>query len=427
MRILVLGSGGREHALVWKLHQDGHDVHCAPGNAGIAQIATCVKRDPLDFVGVGDYIQRVGIDLTVVGPEGPLVEGIVDRFASLQLPIFGPTSSAARLEGSKAFAKNLMLECGIPTARFENFADAHLARAYVDDQEYPLVIKASGLALGKGAVIVRTKEEAHAVIEEMLIKRTFGTASETIVIEEYLTGEEASIIGITDGRQVVFLASSQDHKALQDGDQGPNTGGMGAYAPAPVVSPDIQATVESQIFAPLLTALHHKGIEYRGVIYAGIMITQTGPYVLEFNCRFGDPETQVILPLLRSDLGELLLASAQGDLSDWKVENRGYYALCVVAASAGYPGAYEKGRPISGELVGDRDVVVFHAGTKRQDSAVVTSGGRVLGVTGLGTTLVEARKRAYWGLGRIEFEGMHYRRDIGEKGIRRLERSGLRG
>jgi phosphoribosylamine--glycine ligase len=430
MKLLVLGSGGREHAIVWKLLRDGHEVVCVPGNAGICRIAECVALNPEDIAAVKEYVRKTGFDLTVVGPEAPLVAGIADEFRRNGLPIFGPGREAAQLEGSKAFSKALMQDAGIPTARFETFTDVGKARSYLAAQRYPLVVKASGLALGKGAVIVHSRQEAETLVEEMMVGLVMGEAGATVVVEEFLFGEEASIIGIADGERVVYLAPSQDHKALLDGDQGPNTGGMGAYAPAPIVTPGLQAAVERQVFVPLLAGLRRRGIEYRGVIYAGIIVTDKGPYVLEFNCRFGDPETQVILPLLSADLGELLLAAANGNLQSAIRSPQSAvagYALCVVAASAGYPGKYEKGKVISGlgeqESRDREDVVVFHAGTKMQDTGVVTSGGRVLGVTGLGPTLPEAKKTAYDALSRVHFEGMQYRHDIGDKGIRRTQDS----
>jgi phosphoribosylamine--glycine ligase len=436
VKILVLGSGGREHAIVWKLRKDGHQVVCAPGNAGICRIAECVALNSEDIAVVKDFVQRTDFDLTVVGPEAPLVAGIADEFRGAGLPIFGPGREGAQLEGSKAFSKALMQEAGIPTARFETFTDVGKAKSYLAGQNYPLVVKASGLALGKGAVIVHSRQEAEKLVEEMMNGRSMGEAGATVVIEEFLSGEEASIIGIADGQRVVYLAPSQDHKALSDGDQGPNTGGMGAYAPAPIVTPELQAMVERQVFVPLLESMHRRGIEYRGVIYAGIMVTDKGPYVLEFNCRFGDPETQVILPLLSADLGELLLAAAKGDLqSAVRTSQPAFagYALCVVAASAGYPGKYEKGKviqlpPTACRLppTAEEGVVVFHAGTKMQDDVVVTSGGRVLGVTGLGPTLPEAKQKAYAALDGIHFEGMQFRRDIGDKGIRRSQKAEIR-
>jgi len=426
MKILVLGAGGREHAIVWKLKKDGHEVVCGPGNAGISQIADCVELNLENIASVVDYARHNSFDLTVVGPEGPLVMGIADAFRSSHLPVFGPNKEAAQLEGSKAFAKHLIRQCRIPTPRFTVFTDVVVAKFYLDAQKYPMVIKASGLALGKGAIVVHTRKEANAVIDQLMVNRTLGEAGSTVVIEEFLTGEEISVIGITDGEHITYLPPSQDHKALLDGDQGPNTGGMGAYAPAPIVTPELQSTIEEQIFTPLLKGLRRRGIEYRGVIYAGIMVTSKGPFVLEFNCRFGDPETQALLPLLDADLGELLLAAAQGKLKSAPPRQPTVpgYALCVVAASDGYPGKYEKGKPISGvggQGSGVGDTMIFHAGTKFMGSQIVTSGGRVLGVTGLGKTLSDAKRKAYAGLSRVKFEGMQYRRDIGDKGIARLK------
>jgi phosphoribosylamine--glycine ligase len=433
MRILVIGSGGREHALVWKLQRDGHEVVCAPGNAGISRVAECVEISPEDIEAVAALATKRGFDLTVVGPEAPLVAGISDEFRRRGLPVFGPNREAAQLEGSKAFSKTLMRQCGIPTARFTAFTNPATAKFFIAAKRFPLVIKASGLALGKGAVVVRSRAEADALIDDFMVRRTVGDGGATVVIEDFLVGEEASIIGITDGERVFYLAPSQDHKALLDLDQGPNTGGMGAYAPAPIVTPELQTMVEQQVFAPLLKGLRQRGIEYRGVIYAGVIVTAEGPYVLEFNCRFGDPETQVILPLLDADLGELLRAAADGNLqsavrSPQSAVSR--HALCVVAASGGYPGRYEKGKvielpPPASRLSPDaeEDVVVFHAGTTMLDDKVVTSGGRVLGVTGLGSTLPEAKQKAYAALNGIHFEGMQFRKDIGDKGIRRSQGS----
>jgi phosphoribosylamine--glycine ligase len=419
MNLFVLGSGGREHALVWKFVRDGHKVTCAPGNAGIAQIAECVQVNLDDNKALAEYAARNRFDLTVVGPEAPLVNGVADEFRPRGLPLFGPTRAGAQLEGSKAFAKGLMQEHGIPTARFETFTDAAQALAYVQSHDYPLVIKASGLAAGKGAVIVQNRDEARLTIEQMLTDEAFGPAGATVVIEDFLVGEEASIIAITDGRAIACLAPSQDHKALLDGDQGPNTGGMGAYAPAPVVTPEVQHAVEQMIFAPLLKGLQAKGIEYQGIIYAGIMMTARGPSVLEFNCRFGDPETQVILPQLKTDLAKLLLAAVQGRLAGVPLVNLPGSVLCVVAASAGYPGSYEKGRLIAGDLSDAADTMVFHAGTARRDGQLVTSGGRVLGVTARADSLPQAKAKAYARLKHISFPGMTYRSDIGDKGIRR--------
>jgi len=424
MRILVVGSGGREHALVWKLAQSGEPVFCAPGNAGISRIAECrpVKAD--DIPGLMKLAAEEKIDLTVVGPEAPLAAGIADDFAAKGLAVFGPTKSAARLESDKGFAKSLMKQQGIPTADFETFEDFDKARDYARGRSLPLVVKASGLAAGKGAVICRTGEEVEATLRMMMVETGLGAAGSTVVIEEFLEGEEASVIGICDGTRVEMLVPSQDHKALLDGDRGPNTGGMGAYAPAPVVTPSLGREIGELVFKPLLAGLQRQGIEYRGVIYAGMMLTSQEPKVLEFNCRFGDPETQAVLPLLRSDLGQTLAACAAGKLGpglEWSADS----AVCVVAASSGYPGKYEKGVKIEGDVVGSDGVVVFHAGTRQtEDGAVVTNGGRVLGVTGKGPSLREARDKAYEALTKVGFAGMTFRKDIAWRGLERIDAKG---
>ncbi|UCG42068.1 MAG: phosphoribosylamine--glycine ligase [candidate division WOR-3 bacterium] len=420
MRILVVGGGGREHALVWKLAQHHKTVFCAPGNAGIARTAECVDIKPDNIPGLADFAAETGIDLTVVGPETPLVDGIGDEFARRGLVLFGPMGDGARLEGDKSFAKRLMQEQGIPTARFEVFDDYEKARTYLADQLIPVVVKASGLAAGKGAVVCATREQAEQALRDMMVEARFGRAGSRVVIEQFLEGEEASIIGVCDGKRVATMAASQDHKRLNDGDQGPNTGGMGAYAPAAVVTEGIADAVEEKVFRPLLKGFDRLGIEFRGAVYAGIMLTKDGPFVLEFNCRFGDPETQAVLPLTEGDLGELLLACAQGDLAGRKPVKSDKAAVCVVAASGGYPGSYPKGLPVSGELFGSDDAVVFHAGTRIEAEGIVTSGGRVLGVTGIGADLPEARDRAYAAIGNISFDGMFFRRDIGHRGLARL-------
>jgi phosphoribosylamine---glycine ligase len=436
VKLLVVGSGGREHALAWKLAQQ-HQVSCCPGNAGISSVAECVDIPATDINRIADHARRERFDLTVVGPEAPLVDGIADEFERLGLPVFGPVRAAARLEGDKAFAKQLMQEQGIPTARFGTFAEYVAARSYLEQTGAPVVVKASGLAAGKGAVICRSRDEAEETLRRMMVEHELGEAGATVVIEEFLEGEEASVIGVCDGERVAMFPSSQDHKALLDGDRGPNTGGMGAYAPAPVVTRELLGRIERDVFRPLLAGFRKMGIEYRGVIYAGMMLTADGPKVLEFNCRFGDPETQALLPLLESDLAELLLACGRGSLSGVEPRWSGNWALTVVAASAGYPGAYPKGKVIEG-LDGlqnaDRrlqnaecrtpdprpQAVVFHAGTKLDGGHVVTNGGRVLAVTGIGTSLQQARERAYERLGTISFDGMQFRSDIGRRGLARL-------
>ncbi|MCX6843750.1 MAG: phosphoribosylamine--glycine ligase [candidate division WOR-3 bacterium] len=420
MRVLVVGGGGREHALVWHLANYGHEVFCAPGNAGIRHIARCEPISTVDLSGLAQFALKQKIDLTIVGPEGPLVAGAADDLERHGLKVLGPGMSGARIEADKAFAKELMLAAGIPTARFQVFTDYDAARNYVRKQPMPVVVKAAGLAAGKGVVIAQNRREAERAVSDMLVEGRYGDAGRAVVIEEFLDGEEVSMIGLCDGRSVQLLAQSQDHKRLLDGDEGPNTGGMGAYAPAPAMTAALQGEVQRQVFSPLLTELARREIDYRGVIYAGLILTAAGPRVLEFNCRFGDPETQVILPLLDGDLAELALACVDGRLREHKVAAAAdRAALCVVAAAEGYPGSYHKGMQVTGDLVGRDEAVVFHAGTRLDENRVVTSGGRVLGVTGIGHTLAEARDRAYKRLERIHFQGMCYRRDIGAQGLAR--------
>lgn len=448
MKVLVIGSGGREHALCWKLAQSSllGRLYCAPGNAGIARHAECVPVAADDLSGLRTFAERKGIDLTVVGPEAPLVAGIVDEFQSAGLKIFGPARSAAQLEGSKAFAKRFMQKYGIPTAGFgifDNYDAAIAALQRVGAQhaaplrKYPVVIKASGLAAGKGVIICQDADRAGETLRAMLLEGRFGEAGSSVVIEEYLQGDEASILALSDGENYFCFPPSQDHKRLLDGDQGPNTGGMGAYAPAPVITPDLQAQIEGRILKPTLAGLREEGSPFMGCLYLGLMMTADGPKVLEYNCRFGDPEAQAVLPLYDGDLLELCLAVANGDISRWggqaflPVHGAGQTgmpdlpkgrdaAVCVVLASGGYPGSYEKGKPISGldDLPARAGVVAFHAGTKLKDGHIVTDGGRVLGVTARARNLPLAVELAYQGVGRIHFEGMSYRKDIARKGLR---------
>jgi phosphoribosylamine--glycine ligase len=420
LRVLVVGGGGREHALAWQFARFHHEVFCTPGNAGIARIARCEEIGGSDFGRLAEFCTKHRIDLTVVGPEVPLVAGIADDFKRRGLRVFGPGADGARLEGDKAFAKTLMQEAGIPTAEFAAFDDVDKARAWLGTRPVPVVVKAAGLAAGKGVVICGTRQQAEKTLVDMMVEGRFGDAGRTVVIEECLVGEEASIIGLTDGSVVRFLAPSQDHKRLRDNDEGPNTGGMGAYAPASVVTAEVMAAVEKQVFTPLLAAFRRRGIDYRGVIYAGLMLTDRGLKVLEFNCRFGDPETQVILPLLEQDLAELAVACVEGHLATCEPVRSSRAALCVVAAADGYPEAYKKGLSIDGDLAGADDVVIFHAGTRSAEGRVVTNGGRVLGVTGLGDDLARARDRAYAAVERIRFPGMFFRKDIGARGLARL-------
>ena len=418
MRVLVVGGGGREHALAWHLANSGHRVFCAPGNAGISHVAACEPIPASDLPGLARFALGQSIDLAIVGPEAPLVAGAADEFERQGLKIFGPRQSGARIEGDKAFAKELMHAAGIPTARFQAFTDFDAARSYLGQHLLPVVVKASGLAAGKGVIVAETRPAAEQAVSDMLREGRYGEAGSKVVIEEFLQGEEVSMIGLCDGRSVQLLAPSQDHKRLLDGDRGPNTGGMGAYAPAPAMTAALQREVQQRVFLPLLAEFARRDIDYRGVIYAGMILTADGLSVLEFNCRFGDPETQVILPLLGEDLAELAMACIDGRLGQpalAPVPDRA--ALCVVAAAEGYPGSYASGLPIAGDLVGSDGVVVFHAGTKAAAGRTVTSGGRVLGVTGIGSSLVEARDRAYRAVERIDFPGMTYRRDIGARGL----------
>jgi len=425
MRVLVVGSGGREHTLCWKIGQSPlvDEVFCAPGNGGIARDAICIDIGAEDIRGLARFVKDNGISLTVVGPEAPLVSGIVDAFQSEGLAIFGPQGKAALLEGSKAFAKEVMHSCSIPTARFGLFTDEGQARAFIRDADYPVVVKADGLAAGKGVLVTSTKEEAYAAVDEVMVKKSFGSAGATVVIEERLSGEEASFIAICDGEHILPLASSQDHKAAFDNDQGPNTGGMGAYSPAPVVDQAVHDAVLERVLYPLVKGLKDRGIVYRGIIYAGLMVNRNGPQVLEYNVRMGDPETQPLLMRCSSDIVPVLLEVARGgSIRDMKLEWNPGPSVCVVLTSGGYPGSYEKGKIISGLDQAEKleGVKVFHAGTRQQDGSLVTNGGRVLGVTASGADLKTAIGTAYEAVSRISFDGMHYRKDIGQKALERL-------
>lgn len=421
MKILVVGSGGREHALVWKITQSRKvkKIFAAPGNGGIANLATLVDIRADDIAGLCYFAKKEKIDLTIVGSEAPLVKGIVDEFNKNKLRIFGADRHTAQLEGSKVFAKELMRDLNVPTADFEVFDDKNRALSYIKTRGAPVVVKADGLAAGKGVFICKTEEEAVRAVDDIMVKRIFGDSGNRIIIEECLEGEEASIIVISDGENIAPMASSQDHKRIFDDDNGPNTGGMGAYSPAPVVEGKVFGDTLDLIVYPIIRGLKDRGTPYKGVLYAGIMITPNGPHVLEFNVRFGDPETQAILPRMKGDLVELIESSIDGKLkkSDNRWDDRA--CVCVVAASGGYPGKYEKKKTITGleEAESLKDVVVFHAGTKREDGSYVTSGGRVLGVTALGEGVEDAIKRSYEAVGKIRFDGMHYRRDIGRRAL----------
>jgi phosphoribosylamine--glycine ligase len=421
MRILVIGGGGREHALVWKLAQSPKvtQIYCAPGNPGIAKVAQCVQIKPDHLAGLLSFAQSQKIDLTVVGPELPLTLGVVNAFQQAGLRIFGPTKAAAMIEASKVYAKQFMRTYQIPTARAQSFDSLEKALVYTRQQQFPLVIKADGLAAGKGVIIVHNLSQAEEGIHQMMKSKLFGAAGERIVIEEFLVGEEATVLVFTDGQGISLMPASQDHKRLLDGDQGPNTGGMGAYAPAPVVTPSIQDRVLRHIVKPTLQGLAKEGSPYKGILYVGLMICQDGPKVLEFNCRLGDPEAQAVLPLLDSDLVDLMEAVVDERLDRMNVRWKPFSAICVVLASAGYPGESTTGLPIHGLDLADQldDVFVFHAGTALHQNQIVTNGGRVLGITALGPDLRTARDKVYKAAGKISFEGMQYRRDIGARAL----------
>jgi phosphoribosylamine--glycine ligase len=426
MKILVIGSGGREHALVWKLGQSPRvdKIYCAPGNAGTGQLAESVPLSSGDLNGLLAFAQEASIDLTVVGPEQPLTLGIVDAFRAAGLKIFGPTKAAAELEGSKVFAKAFMKRHGIPTAEFRSFdyQDRFEAERYISEIPVPIVLKADGLAAGKGVTVCETKDRALEVLDALMGQKVFGEAGTRVVIEEFLVGEEASIFAVTDGREYVTLAPAQDHKRILDNDMGKNTGGMGAYAPAPVVTEDILENVKRTIIRPTLLGMTQEGRPYSGCLYVGLMITEVGPKVIEYNCRFGDPESQVVLPLVDGDLLELMLASVDGTLKSTMAQRKQQTAVCVVVASRGYPDSFDVGKPIVGlEKAVQPDVMVFHAGTRQTGTDIVTSGGRVLGVTALGPgdDLEATVDKAYSCLGQITFDGAYYRSDIGKKGIAR--------
>jgi len=427
MKVLVVGGGGREHTLVWSLAKSPRvkKLFCAPGNAGIAPQAKCVEIAAEDLDGLARFAHREGVDFTIVGPEAPLAAGIVDRWERDQLGrIFGPSARAAELEGSKVFAKNLMRRHGIPTAAYQVFDDPERARAHVDELRSPVVVKADGLAAGKGVTVAATPEEARQAIDAAMVEKAFGEAGREIVIEERLVGEEASILALTDGKTLAVLPTAQDHKPVFDGDQGPNTGGMGAYSPAPVVDEEMLDRIVAEILVPTVHALSREGRRFRGVLYAGLMFTEAGPKVLEFNVRFGDPEAQPIFIRLKGDLLEILLATTEERLDEVEIEWDERPAVCVVLASGGYPGGYEKGKVISGlaEAAKVEDAFVFHAGTSREkDGSVVTSGGRVLGVTALARDLPEAIARAYSTADLISFEGLHRRSDIGAKALAKMK------
>ncbi len=421
MKVLVVGGGGREHALVWKIAQSPKVtmIYCAPGNAGISEQATVVPIKANDLKGLLEFALREKIDFTVVGPEDPLTQGIVDLFESKGLLIFGANKKAAEIEGSKAFAKEMMKKYHIPTAFYEIFDDRNEAIKYIRKQGAPIVVKADGLAAGKGVIVCKTIEEAIQSVDRIMVEKLFGEAGNRVVVEEYLIGEEASYIAFTDGKAILPMASSQDHKPIFDGDQGPNTGGMGAYSPAPVVTDEVNEKIIEKVLRPIIYGMGEEGRTYKGVLYAGLMIHEGHPKVLEFNARFGDPETQPVLMRMKGDIVPVLEACMKGTLSQHRIEWDRRPSVCVVMASKGYPGDYEKGKVIKGleEVSRMEGVFVFHAGTALKGDQVLTNGGRVLGVTGLGEDIPRAIERAYQGVKEISWDGVHYRTDIGQKAL----------
>ncbi|KXG73801.1 phosphoribosylamine--glycine ligase [Thermotalea metallivorans] len=415
MKVLIIGSGGREHAIAWKLGQSPRveKLYCAPGNAGIAGIADIADIKAEDIEALCRFAKEQKIDLTVVGPEAPLVAGIVDRFEEEGLKIFGPNKFCGRLEGSKAFAKDFMVKHGIPTGRYAEFTNLEEAKKAVGMYGYPMVIKADGLAAGKGVVIAANRQEALETLESIMGEKRFGEAGSRVVIEEFLTGIETSILCFVDGETIVPMASAQDYKKIFDGDKGPNTGGMGTYSPSCIYDETIEEAVKNQVLSPIIKGFQKDGFDYKGILFIGLMITKEGPKVLEFNTRFGDPETQVVLTRLETDLLDIMESILQKKLKEQEIKWSQKKTVCVIMASGGYPDDYEKGKVIEGLDAVDEDVVVFHGGTKFEKGKIVTNGGRVLGITAWGDTTAEAREKAYSNVARISFDGMYYRKDIG--------------
>lgn len=423
MKVLVVGGGGREHALCWKLAQSPlvETLYCAPGNPGIAELAECVNIAADEIETLCEFAQAEKIDLTVVGPEVPLTMGIVDTFQAAGLEVFGPNKAAAQIEGSKGFSKNLMAKYNIPTAAYQSFTEHADAVAYIKQQGAPIVVKADGLAAGKGVIVAMTEEEAIAAVDDIMLDQVFGSAGASVVIEEFMEGEEASFFAFTDGKNILPLASSQDHKRVYDNDEGPNTGGMGAYSPAPVVTAALHDEIVETIVRPTIAGMAQDGCPYSGILYVGLMIKDGEPRVVEYNARFGDPEAQPLLMRMKEDIVPILQACARGELNQESLEWHDKAAVCVVMASGGYPAGFAKGLPLSGleEAAKIDDLVVFHAGTSLKDGQVVNSGGRVLGVTGLGSTVQEAIDKAYEGVAVIDWQDVHYRKDIGARALNR--------
>ena len=424
MNVAVIGGGGREHTLTWKLAQSPSvdKLYALPGSDAMASIAECVPIGVEELDRIADFAVEKGIDMIVVGPEVPLTEGIADVCQKKGIAVFGPNKAAAQMEGSKVFAKNLMKKYHVPTAAYASFTDGNAAKDYIHKMGAPIVVKADGLAAGKGVVVAQTVEEAVDAVNAMMEDHIFGASGGRIVIEDCIVGEEASLLAFVDGKTIVPMISAQDHKRIFDNDEGPNTGGMGAYAPAPVMTPELVQTVYDTILVPVVQGLANEGITYQGCLYAGLMITAGGPKVVEFNCRFGDPETQAVLPLLDGDLAQIMYACTQGTLRRDRVHWKQGAACCVIMASKGYPASSHKGDVISGLDAVDDDIVVFHSGTKKADGLYQTNGGRVLGVTAVGDSLQEAIDKAYANVRRISFDGQQVRSDIGAKGLRHLKK-----
>ncbi|MCD8053086.1 MAG: phosphoribosylamine--glycine ligase [Lachnospiraceae bacterium] len=418
MKVLIVGSGGREHAIAWKVAQSPRveEIYCAPGNAGIGQIATCVPIGAMEFDKLADFAEEEAIDLTIIGMDDPLVGGVVDVFEARGLRVFGPRKNAAILEGSKAFSKDLMKKYDIPTAAYETFDDADAAMSYLETSDYPIVLKADGLALGKGVLICQTKEEAMAGVKEIMLDRKFGSAGSRLVIEEFLTGREVSVLSFVDGKTIRTMTSAQDHKRALDGDQGLNTGGMGTFSPSPFYTEEVDAFCQKYVYQKSVDAMRAEEREFKGIIFFGLILTEKGPRVLEYNARFGDPEAQVVLPRMKNDIIEVIEACIDGTLDTIDLQFADNACVCVVLASGGYPVSYQKGFEIHGlENFENREgCYVFHAGTKLVDGKMVTNGGRVLGVTALGDDLKSARANAYEAVKLVDFEGAYHRSDIGK-------------
>ena len=424
MKLLIVGRGGREHAFVWKLAQSNKitRLYAAPGSPGMAQYAECVDISDSDLNGLADFAQREGIDISVIGPEAPLADGIVDIFTERGLVVFGPTQAAAQIEADKDFALELMHKYDIPTGAYETFVDAEIAREQLRGWQHPLYLKVSGLAAGKGAIYCETLQDSYKTVDEVMVQRAFGASGDKLVAMELLEGEEASIFGFSDGKNIVCVVPSQDHKTIGEGDVGLNTGGMGAYAPAPIVTPELFDDIVQRIMKRTVQALAQEDRPYKGILYGGIIVTADGPKVIEFNCRMGDPETQVVLPLIKTDFVDIIEAVCNGSVADLDIELDNRAATCVVMASGGYPEAHDTGFPISGIDLAEApgDVMVFHAGTGRKDGQLVTNGGRVIGVTAIGDTIKSSIDRAYEAVGKIDFDNAYCRRDIGHRALKNV-------